>query len=421
MNYSLSNLLSSNSLSAFNPYSYGTLDVYFDAQNLNLSNNATVSTWSDLSGNGRNFTTVAGTLTYKTSGTGTGKPSVNLPANAKMETTAYQQFPSLAGTVIMLSTPIVVGANKQLLGTYNQTDPDWLWYQTSGTVNKGFSGGTFFNCRVYTDYTNRPTFQAWRRSGATLTLFERAVRQANTVANTQQSNVKLFLGDAGNGAAAEISTILVYKEALTDSQINEIRAKLFKKYIGKLPVVITCCGDSITQGYTVGALPYPLQMEPKIGYHYMVENLGVSGATISQVASNQCPTADLFATQAYGGRSVFVGFAGSNDANAGSSANDMYNSYVSMFNNRPHLKKVAVTLLDRTDFTTSGRAVKDAFNTLLRNNWSSFADALAEPDIVTELSNPSNTTYFSDGVHLTTSGYNFLSTCIGNAVNTFNL
>jgi lysophospholipase L1-like esterase len=59
---------------------------------------------------------------------------------------------------------------------------------------------------------------------------------------------------------------------------------------------------------------------------------------------------------------------------------------------------------------------RDAYNTLLRANWSTFADALAEPDLVTELSDPTNATYFPDGVHLSTAGYDILSTCIGNAV-----
>ena len=407
--------------SQFNPATYGTLDVYFDALTENLANNATVSTWNDLSGNGRNLTTSAGTLTYKTSGIGTGKGTVNMPANAKMATSAFQQWPSLAGTVIMLSTPTVSSANKQLIGTYNQADPDWLWYQTNGTVNKGFMGGTFFNGRSAADYLNRPCVQAWRRSGATLTFFDRCERQANTVANTQQSNVAFYVGDVGNGAAAEISALLIYREALTNDQVTEIRAKLIRRYLGKFPVVVTCCGDSITAGFTLGATPYPLQMEVKIGYNNIVENLGVGGATIANVVASQCPTADTYATQAYMGRSVFIGFCGSNDVNSGSSGATAYAAYADMFAARPHLKKVAVTMLKRTDFDASEETRRQAFNTLLRANYSTFADALAEPDAITELSDPSNVTYFPDGVHLSTTGYDFLSTCISDAVNTLNL
>jgi lysophospholipase L1-like esterase len=402
----------------FNPADYGTLDVYFDAITLGLANNATVSTWTDLSGNGRNLTTSAGTLTYKTSGIGTSKGAVNMPANAKMATAAFQQWPSLAGTVIMLSTPTASAANKQLIGTYNQTDPDWLWYQTNGTANKGFMGGTFFNGPANADVVNRPCVQAWRRSGATLTLFERAKRQANTVTNSQQSNVAFFLGDVGNGAAAEISALLIYREALTDNQVSEIRAKLMQRYMGKFPVVVTCCGDSITAGFTPGATPYPLQMEAKIGFNNIVENQGVSGATIANVVASQCPTADTYATQAYAGRSIFIGFCGTNDINAASSGATAYAAYAAMFAARPHLKKVAVTMLKRTDFDDGEETQRQAFNTLVRANWSTFADAIAEPDLVTELSDPTNVTYFSDGVHLSTAGYDFLSTCIGNAVNT---
>jgi lysophospholipase L1-like esterase len=401
----------------FNPADYGTLDVYFDAITENLANNATISTWTDLSGNGRNLTTSAGTLTYKTSGIGTGKGAINMPANAKMATAAFQQWPSLAGTVIMLSTPTASAANKQLIGTYNQTDPDWLWYQTNGTANKGFMGGTFFNGPANADVVNRPCVQAWRRSGATLTLFERAKRQANTVANTQQSNVAFYLGDVGNGAAAEVSALLIYREALTDDQVSEIRAKLIQRYMGKLPVVVTCCGDSITAGYTVGATPYPLQMETKIGFHCIVENLGVSGNGIAQVVSGQIPTANTYATQAYGGRTVYIGFYGTNDINSGTSGATAYAAYASSFASSTAAKKVAVTMLDRTDFDSTEKSRRVAFNDLLRANWHTFADALAEPDLVPELSDPTNATYFPDGVHLSTAGYDFLSTVIANAVN----
>lgn len=423
MNYSLSNMLGGGRVESFNPANYGTVDVYFDAMSLNLSNGATVTAWADLSGNSRDFAQTNGTFTYLSSGAGTSKPAVNMAINSRMQTPAYQQFPSLAGTVFVVSTPKANASNKQLAGSYNQTAPSWLWYQTTNLgTNKGFMGGNFqANWRANVDLLNRTTIQAWRRSGASLRIYDAGTYTTQfTVTNSQQSNVRLYLGDTSNGAEAEISAIIVFQEALSDANMSKVFQGLSKKFFGASGVHVDCCGDSITAGFTAGATPYPQQMESKIGFRYGVYNLGVSGDTISQCVTRATTGADVFASRSLGS-SVFVGFVGSNDINSGTSGATAYAAYRQMFLDRPHTKKVAVTILKRTDFNASEETERQAFNTLVRANWQNFANALAEPDLVTELSDPTNTTYFPDGVHLSTAGYGFLSTCIGDAVKTLGI
>jgi lysophospholipase L1-like esterase len=416
------NLLDQRPFGKFDPTKIAPMSVWFDADSLKLADGAVVSTWEDKSGNGRNFQVTNGTPTYKANGAG-GKGALVLPTNARMQTPAYQQFPSLGGTVIMVSTPIVNAANKQLLGTFNQTSPNWLWYQTNGTVNKGFMGGTFFNSRGGADRVGRPSLQAWVRNGASLTVYDGASFFVQpTVSNTQQSNVRLLLGDSGNGASAEISCILVFPSILNNSQIEKVFAGIGKQYLGGVPVHVSCCGDSITAGFTPGATPYPTQLENKIGFRFGIYNLGVSGDGIASCVSRATTGADVYAARSRG-KSVFIGFVGTNDINGGMSGSDAYTAYRQMFLNRPHTKKVAVTMLNRIEFNSSPTkaANRALFNSLVETNWRDFADSLARPELVPELSDCTNATYFPDGVHLSTSGYDFLSTCIGNSVTSLNI
>jgi lysophospholipase L1-like esterase len=403
---------------AFDPAKYGTVDAYFDATTIAATNGATITTWNDLSGNSRALAQTAGTFTYLSSGTGTGKPAVNMAINSRMQTPAYQQFPSLAGTIFVVSTPKSNANNRQLLGTFPQTSPSWLWYQTNplGT-NKAFMGGNFVgNWRLNVDLLNRPTIQVWRRNGAALRIYDAYTYAGEyTITNSQQTNVRLYLGDTGNGAEAEMSAILVFRESLSDTAIRDVFNGLARKFFGGTSVHVDCCGDSITAGFTSGATPYPVQMESKIGFRFGVYNLGVSGINIASTASAATTGADVFAARAVD-KSVFVGFVGSNDINSGVTAATAYAAYRQMFLDRPHTKKVAVTILDRTDFDSTERTRRNEFNALLAAGWQEFAHALARPELVTELSDPNNVTYFPDGVHLSTAGYDVLSTCIGNAV-----
>jgi lysophospholipase L1-like esterase len=407
---------------AFDPAAIVQVDAYFDAHSLALSNGATVSTWNDLSGKARDMTSVAGTLTYTSSGIGN-KGTVTLPLNAKMQSPVFQQFPNLCGTVILLSKPTTSAANRQLLGTYNQTAPSWLWYQTNGTVNHGFMGGTFFNGMGDADLLNRPTIQAWVRSGATLTHYDRFTASTlNTITNSQQTTGRLYLGDTGNGAAADVAAIIQIPTAATPQQLTNLFAGLSRRYFGGLPVHVDCCGDSITAGYTAGATPYPQQMEAKLGYRFGIYNLGVSGDGVSATVSRATIGADIYAARAVA-TSVFIGFVGTNDINGGMTAANAFAAYKAMFQGRPHDKKVAVTMLKRTEFisTPSLETARQSFNALLRAQWKDFANALAEPDLVSQLSDPSNATYFPDGVHCSTSGYDYLSTNIAAAVATLRL
>ena len=67
-------------------------------------------------------------------------------------------------------------------------------------------------------------------------------------------------------------------------------------------------------------------------------------------------------------------------------------------------KIVAMTVLPRTGQTADFETKRTQINTWIRANWANFADALADVANEANLSNASNTTYFSDGTHLTSAG-----------------
>ncbi|TAD87238.1 MAG: hypothetical protein EAY75_06310, partial [Bacteroidetes bacterium] len=211
------------------PVSSG-LRLHLDASQITgLSNGATVNTWNDVSGNGNNATSSAGTPTYQTNALG-GRPVVRFN-DAPVFTTANlsAQFPSATTTFIV--------ANINNDNAYNlvQSQSGDQWWRWSGD---GLAYPALFRSSRIETYTAMPN------SGV----------QLFTV-NSSATNWEMFINGASRGVAAaaysaggaltiagganslganplngDIAEVIIYNRVLTAAELDQVGSYLEVKY-----------------------------------------------------------------------------------------------------------------------------------------------------------------------------------------------
>jgi hypothetical protein len=187
---------------------------------------------------------------------------------------------------------------------------------------------------------------------------------------------------------------------------------------GATPLLVAD-GDSITEGAGFGvAVPYPgiLTLTPASTGN--ISNMGLQGTTMSQLLLNAGVTVDPFYQPTATATDVI--WAGTNSILGGVSA-ALTESQLASYCRARHaigFKCVVVTMVSRTGFDTG----KNAYNTLIRQHWIEFADALADvaadPSLGADGAS-ANTIYIqTGGVHPTqNSHYNDITPVIQRAIN----
>ena len=245
------------------------------------------------------------------------------------------------------------------------------------------------------------------------------------------ANNPLFIG--GNGANSFgfngiFCECLVYNRSLTEAEVSSVQGYMMTKWGFDLPTVV-CGGDSLTSGtgsagsanqsQNTGTSNYPNQLKALMGgeSQVTVRTDAAPGRSLApqNTSSISYPaSADRLYNTLYKKAStkkqVFVAWAGTNDLSGEGSAYEYFVEWCKDAQTTGY-KVAAVTILPRQD---TGSAItnaifetrRQAFNTKLRLNYRYFAEYLIDLDLITQLSNPANTTYFNaDTVHLTDAGY----------------
>lgn len=181
----------------------------------------------------------------------------------------------------------------------------------------------------------------------------------------------------------------------------------------KNTIQIVCDGNSLTSGQgSTGGNTYPAQLAAlipgsAIGRTLEMLNLGVGGATTAQRAA-----AD--ATHAYANPyACAVLWEATNDLYVNDDLTGAISRYVAWCNQvrADGYAVVACTVLPRSNVGTPAgfEANRISFNTYVRNNYSAFAEALADIAANTDIGeagDETNATYYSgDNVHLSNAGY----------------
>ncbi len=176
-------------------------------------------------------------------------------------------------------------------------------------------------------------------------------------------------------------------------------------------------GNSLTLGSGAAALPadaYPTRAMSLWASGDDWENLGLVSLTTAQLQARAA--GDVDARYVAGRYSVCVFWEIGNDLWYGASQADAYTHLVDYCTARRAVgfRVVVLTCLPRFNGSTPASYETDrtAINDLVRANWTSYADALADV-ASTDLS--SSAYYPGDGIHLNTAGYAIVATTVAAA------
>ena len=173
--------------------------------------------------------------------------------------------------------------------------------------------------------------------------------------------------------------------------------------------IIAFVGDSLTQGLAV-TNPYPSLMV--VPSQYTKVNLGTNSRTISSIYQQADTTVNNNLGQNLTD-DIIVVWAGTNDmwGGQGSSPQQAYESLRAfcLYERSLGEKVVVLTMVSRmNNVYVTGETMRNQYNALIRANWSTFADGLADvggDSRIGQDGDYANLTYFADGAHMTQAGY----------------
>lgn len=393
---------------------------------------AAVTTWIDSSGNARHATAATGTAYYSAAGGYGGKPGVKFGAG-RFKTPAFVTS-AYAGaiTVFIVSAPDTV-AHTSLKCKFGIDGAGVSWYVgnngSTGARDITISGLTGFSQNIGVCPTlggidcigvgSTEVFVSTDGFGKSTSGSETSNRTAISAAATAFLNSAVHIGGAGfNGYdwPGVISEVVVYSRYLTDTEKRQVMAYLQAKY-EVLPLVNTI-GNSLVSG--TGTSGGPTQMISAAGTNLPSKLYGAlaglarvrsdayPGRTLEQIIAETPAYSGIYANN-YSPRVVHVVWELTNTLATTGSPWRAYEllrqKCISLQNKNSRI--VVGTCLPRGD---SGNDAKNAaltaqLNTLIRANWQSFADGLADFAADSRLSDFTNTTYFAaDKVHTTDAG-----------------
>ncbi len=205
------------------------LKMHLDASQLTgLSDGATVTTWSDVSGLANHATSSAGTPIYKT-GVLNGKPVIRFN-NASGFTTANlsSQFPT-AATVLIVAT--INSDNAYTLVKANPGVDEWWRWDGDGRFYPGVFRGNRLESYCAMPDTGSHLF-AITSSASAWEMSINGTSQGVAGANYNSGGAPLVIGNgsSGGGLNGDIAEVLIYSRVLNATELNTVGAYLSAKY-----------------------------------------------------------------------------------------------------------------------------------------------------------------------------------------------
>ena len=204
------------------------LTLHLDASQLTgLSDGATVTTWTDMSGQ-NNHATAAGTPIYKTAVLN-GQPVVRFNGASSFTTADISsQFPT-AATVFIATT--ISNDNAYTLVKANPGVDEWWRWDGDGTSYPGFFRGS--RLESYTAMPNSGSHLfAISSSASAWEMSINGASQGVEGANYDSGGAPLVIGNgsSGGGLNGDIAEVLIYSRVLTATEANAVGYYLEAKY-----------------------------------------------------------------------------------------------------------------------------------------------------------------------------------------------
>lgn len=385
-----------------------------------------VAALEDISGNGRHVTnaTSGNRPTYVTVG---GKPAVKFLDTASKTLASAAFFDSTWNTSWTMylvveyhgrgGPKVMVGGNSTNLFVAGELDGgtgmrvDWFTNNNGSRYHGYTDKNKMILCLTYDGTTKRCIVRGY--TGST----------DNDVSSAMTANLGLTggitFGDISQGGGFACNFFLfhaiLYKaghgstlrgdilDFLRTAHLTEPAAGTIASGAGTIRIVADGDSQTVGQGLSAGQ-EWPALLLTDLGGSYSMSNIAVGGHMISQRNAAAETSADALFLAA-NTANVYVFWCGTNDCYYGIDANTAYRRIrEGCMRRRMKAKVILVNTIDRND--GGGVAGYDtrraAFNTLLTNNWTDFADYYVDLWADARFQDASVGTYFQgDLVHIT--------------------
>ena len=232
------------------------------------------------------------------------------------------------------------------------------------------------------------------------------------------------LAGAGYNGQQDMYAFVVYGSALSASDVALVQsgAKAAFRFGDNFTKQVVFDGDSITEGYGApGLRNYVNNTIPALNSKARAYNLGVFGQTFAAARDDGVARVDSLYSASFSAK-VLSAALGSNDFAANSSATAVRDIFIDYCATRraKGFKIVAHTVLPRADYTGAQEAQRVGYNTWLRANYATYADALgdwAADAVLGPTSATADTSIYGDGTHPTESMHKRLATITTAAIN----
>lgn len=387
--------------------------IWLDANAETFANNDAASPWSDRSGNARHFTEATNPPTFKTNIIN-GKPGIYFD-----------------GTEQLLRSYTGSGTSWSVFGVISKEDNTYRRWWTNGVdpfvgLNTVGRPVMFQGAAVQVATSVLPTLfngteptGVISSAGTTKILIGKNIwaSGATTASPLKSGGLSSLAGSLWKGYMHEI---IAKGAAFTNAEWSSLVDYSTAKWGTLDRRILMMDGDSITAG--TGASPssnsWAELLKAELGItSWFTINQAASGQTVADRTAGGGPsewmrksaaTVEFLPALRTQGKNILIAWAGTNDLFYGASASsafDEYKAYCQDARSAGYLV-IASTMLDRN--TAGGswtRAAMTTFNTSVRSDWATFADALVDPSTADSRFDDRTSALFADGVHPSNAGH----------------
>jgi lysophospholipase L1-like esterase len=289
--------------------------------------------------------------------------------------------------------------------------------QSQGAGLSTFDGTTIFNTSMaFEPQFAHPTFTGLVSTAAAQTMYVGDGTQtlAATAALTLTGHILGHLpGSANYPSAADMYAFVIYGSALSSTVAGQVKTAMQNAFstIHTANNVVIHDGDSITFGNTGPTLNRGVARLATEGLTKpaLVYNAGFNAETLATMVTNFSTNVGSIVSAGLAANNIVLLAGGINDLLAGTTAATL-EGYLQTYATAVHSAggKVVFTTITASSALTAGQQTAwTAYNTWIRANWATYADALSDRQAnatIGTFAATGNATYFPDGTHLSTAG-----------------
>lgn len=252
------------------------------------------------------------------------------------------------------------------------------------------------------------TGQKLRLNGVSLT--DAAAMSSETVINS-------FLGSISSTSAMQgpLREVVLFNRVISDGEVSQLEDYFSQRTATACPISLplaVCDGDSITFGFGVNTINrWTVYAETNIGHGAIrVADVATSGFQWSNMQSRSTAVVDVWYSSSRT-KNICVCMGATNALISGSSAATVFSQALTYIQARKAIGWAVIvgTCLPSVLIDGAKETARVSYNALVLSNAIAEGYTVADVAAISEMSDPNNATYYSDGTHPTAAGQALLS------------